>query len=43
MNPNKNSVIYTHSAIQADDSGAEINLFKLLGLTTRLIPVTPAN
>jgi CubicO group peptidase (beta-lactamase class C family) len=43
MNPNKNSVIYTHSAIQADDSGAESNLFKLLGLTTRLIPVTPAN
>lgn len=43
MNPNKNSVIYTHSAIQADDSGAEANLFRLLGLITRSIPTRTSN
>jgi hypothetical protein len=43
INPNKNSVIYTHSAIQAVDSRAEVNLFKLLVLTTRSIPDTTAN
>lgn len=43
ISPNKNSVIYTHSAIQADDSSSEANLFKLLVLTTRSIPAKTAN
>jgi CubicO group peptidase (beta-lactamase class C family) len=37
VNPNRNIVIYTHSAIQADDSQSQGNLFKILVSVTRSI------
>ncbi len=41
--PGRNTIIYTHSAIQASDSESEINLFKLFGRIIQEIRQSPAN
>lgn len=37
--PDRNTVIYTHSAIQASDATAEVNLFGVFGKLLRTIPI----